>query len=111
MARRECAMAARSPCNGARRGAEDRDGALATSTTPRASGDSGGAYADTMEIARRFNLNNAHVRRLLRFGYFAPDIVEAIVEDRQPRSLIVKRLLQGIPCAWSEQHAAFGFAS
>jgi hypothetical protein len=70
-----------------------------------------GNYADTTEIARRFNLNDAHVRRLLRFGYLAPDIVEAIVEGRQPQSLTVKRLLQGIPCAWSEQRAAFGFVS
>src|ERR1700704_6056366 len=39
--------------------------------------------------------NDAHVRRVLRFGYLAPDIVEAIVEGRQPRSLTVRRLLQG----------------
>jgi site-specific DNA recombinase len=70
-----------------------------------------GTYAETTEIAQRFKLNDAHVRRLLRFGYLAPDIVEAIVEGRQPRSLTVKRLLQGIPCAWSEQRAVFGFAS
>jgi hypothetical protein len=38
-----------------------------------------GSYAGTTEIARRFKLNDAHVRRLLRFGYLAPDIVEAIV--------------------------------
>jgi site-specific DNA recombinase len=42
--------------------------------------------------------------------YLAPDVVEAIVEGRQPRSLTVKRLLQGIPCAWLDQRAAFGFA-
>ena len=70
-----------------------------------------GQYADTEEIAQRSKLNNAHVRRLLRFGYLAPDIVEAIVEGRQPRSLTVKRLLQGIPCAWQEQRAAFGFTN
>ena len=68
-----------------------------------------GNYADTVEIARRYKLNDAHVRRLLRFGYLAPDIIEAIVEGRQPRSLTVKRLLQGIPCAWQEQRTAFGF--
>jgi site-specific DNA recombinase len=68
-------------------------------------------YADTVEIAQRFKLNNAHVRRLLRFGYLAPDIVEAIVEGRQPRSLTVKRLLQGIPCAWPEQRTVFGFTN
>jgi site-specific DNA recombinase len=69
-----------------------------------------GKYANTMEIARRFQLSDAHVRRILRFGYLAPDIVEAIVEGRQPRSLTVKRLLQGIPCVWADQRAAFDFA-
>jgi site-specific DNA recombinase len=70
----------------------------------------GGKYADTMEIARRFQLSDAHVRRILRFGYLAPDIIEAIVEGRQPRSLTVKRLLQGIPCVWADQRTAFGLA-
>ena len=37
-----------------------------------------GRYADTTTIARQFQLNHAHVRRILRFGYLAPDIVEAI---------------------------------
>ena len=69
-----------------------------------------GKYADTTEIARQFQLNDAHVRRILRFGYLAPDIVEAIIEGRQPRSMTVKRLLQGIPCVWADQRAAFGFA-
>jgi site-specific DNA recombinase len=69
-----------------------------------------GKYADTMEISRRFRLNDAHVRRILRFRYLAPDIVEAIIEGRQPRSMTVKRLLQGIPCVWADQRAAFGFA-
>ena len=68
-------------------------------------------YADTKEIARRFQLSDAHVRRILRFGYLAPDIIEAIIEGRQPRSLTVKRLLRCIPCAWADQRAAFGFAS
>ena len=31
-----------------------------------------GEYRDTAEIARRFKLNDAHVRRLLRFGYLEP---------------------------------------
>ena len=54
-------------------------------------------------------MSDAHARRILRFCYLAPDIVEAIVEGRQPRSLTVKRLLQGIPCVWADQCAAFGF--
>jgi hypothetical protein len=69
-----------------------------------------GRYQDTVEIAQLFKLNDAHVRRLLRFGYLAPDILEAIVEGRQPHALIVRRLLQGIPCAWADQRKVFGFA-
>ena len=49
----------------------------------------------TAETAQRFKLNETHVRRLLRFGDLAPDIVEAIVEGRQPRALTVRRLVQG----------------
>jgi len=69
-----------------------------------------GEYADTVEIARRFGLSDPHVRRILRFAYLAPDIVEAIFEGRQPRSLSVKVLLRGIPLAWSDQRAVFGFS-
>jgi hypothetical protein len=68
-----------------------------------------GRYQDTADIAQRFKLNDAHVRRLLRFGYLAPDVVEAIVEGRQPRALIVRQLLQGVPCAWADQRKVFGF--
>jgi hypothetical protein len=46
---------------------------------------------------------------LLRFSYLAPDIVEAIVEGRQPRPLTIRLLLQGIPLSWSDQRATFGF--
>jgi site-specific DNA recombinase len=67
-----------------------------------------GEFADTAEIAQRHRLSEPHVRRLLRFAYLAPDIVEAVVEGRQPRTLTVKLLLRGIPLDWADQHAAFG---
>jgi site-specific DNA recombinase len=69
-----------------------------------------GKYPDTSEVARRSQLSDAYVRRLLRFGYLAPDIIEAIVEGRQPRSMTVQRMLHvGIPFAWPDQRKAFGF--
>ena len=52
-----------------------------------------GRYTDTVQIARRFGLTDPHLRRLLRLAYIAPEIVEAIAEGRQPRSLTVKLLL------------------
>jgi site-specific DNA recombinase len=71
----------------------------------------GGKYTDTKEIARRFRLSDAHVRRILRLGYLAPDLIEAIVDGRQPRSMTVKRLLKGIPSSWADQRAAFRICS
>jgi hypothetical protein len=53
-------------------------------------------------------LSDAYVRRVLRFAYLAPDLAEAIVEGRQPRTLTVKQLLRGIPLTWSDQRAEFG---
>ena len=70
-----------------------------------------GKYAGTDEMARQFGFSDPHVRRLLRFAYLAPDIIEAIVEGRQPRSLTVKLLLRGIPSAWSDQRIALGLAT
>lgn len=66
-------------------------------------------FVDSAEIAQRFALSEPHVRRLLRFVYLAPDIVEAIVEGRQPSILTVKLLLRGISLDWADQRAAFGF--
>ena len=70
-----------------------------------------GEFADTAEIAQGHGLSEPHVRRLLRFAYLAPDIVEAVVEGRQPRTLTVKLLLKGIPLDWPDQRAAFGLRS
>jgi site-specific DNA recombinase len=43
-----------------------------------------GEHTDTAEIARRCNLSDAHVRRLLRLAYLAPGIVEASSKDVSP---------------------------
>jgi hypothetical protein len=44
------------------------------------------------EIARREHLTARHVRRVMRLAFLAPRIVEAIVEGRQPASLLLSRL-------------------
>ena len=68
-----------------------------------------GEYADTAAIASRCDLSEQYVRRSLRLAYLAPDIVEAITEGRQPRSLTLTNLLSPLPLAWAEQRRALRF--
>ena len=70
-----------------------------------------GEYADTAEIARKFELSEPYVRRMLRLAFLAPDIVETIAEGRQPRALTLQRLLNPIPLAWTGQRRCLGLVS
>jgi hypothetical protein len=70
-----------------------------------------GEYADTAEIARKFDLSEPYVKRMLRLAFLAPDVVEAIAEGRQPRGLTLQRLISPLPLAWREQRRQLGFAS
>jgi hypothetical protein len=47
------------------------------------------------------SLSEPHVRRRLWFAYLAPDIVEVIVEGRQPRSLTMSSCSEGSGVAGS----------
>ena len=67
--------------------------------------------ADTADIAGKYDLSESYVRRILRFAFLAPDIVESIAEGRQPRGLTLDRLLGPVPFAWAEQRQRFGFAA
>jgi len=49
------------------------------------------------------------VSRVLQCAFLAPDIVEAILDGKQPPSLTVEKLLAGIPMEWVEQRRRLGF--
>jgi len=61
-------------------------------------------------MATEAGLSERYVSQMVRLGYLAPDIVEAILAGTQPRSLSLKKLLRGVPPNWSEQRQRFGFA-
>jgi DNA invertase Pin-like site-specific DNA recombinase len=64
-------------------------------------------------IAQRENVDEGDISRIMGFAFLAPDIVEAIVEGRQPAELTAERLkrLQKQSYVWSEQRRALGFHS
>ena len=55
------------------------------------------------EIANAEKINESYVGRVLRLTQLAPDIVEAILDGRQPPELQMDVLLKPFPVRWGEQ--------
>ena len=60
------------------------------------------------ELATAEKVNDSYVCRILRLTLLAPDVVEAILDGRQPKVLQLKDLMGGISTDWSEQRRSFG---
>jgi hypothetical protein len=64
-----------------------------------------GTYSTIAEISTAEKINESYVGRVLRLTLLAPDIVEAILNGRQPARLQLKELFKGFPVGWREQRA------
>jgi hypothetical protein len=62
-----------------------------------------GRYASISEMAAAEKIERGYLGSLLRLTLIAPDIVEAILDGRQPEGLGLPRLLQPFPTAWDDQ--------
>jgi hypothetical protein len=62
------------------------------------------------DLAEQEGVTDAYVCRLLPLTCLAPDIVEAILDGRQPRWLKLAEVLGNGPLAWEEQRSAWGFS-
>ncbi len=62
-----------------------------------------GCYASISEMAAAEKLDRGYLGRLLQLTLLAPDIVEAIVEGRQPKGMSSAVLMQGVPMDWAAQ--------
>ena len=56
--------------------------------------------------------NPADISRVLPLAFLAPDIVEAILDGRQPPELTAARLkrMRNLPLDWQQQRRYLGFA-
>ena len=61
-------------------------------------------------IAKLIGLDERYVRRIFRCAFLAPDIVDAILEGRQPPSLTVNDLVSGLPSDWVTQRQLLDFS-
>ena len=68
-----------------------------------------GVYGTIDEIAAAEKINDSYVSRLLRLTLLAPDLVEAILDGRQPTALQLDSLLKPLPAHWQVQRSTLHF--
>ena len=62
-----------------------------------------GRYGTINELAAAEKINSSYVSRLLRLTLLAPDIVDAILDGRQPEGITLPGLMEPFPVAWKAQ--------
>ena len=68
-----------------------------------------GAVSTVREIAAKEKINSSYVSRVLRLTLLAPDIVEAILDGRQPTDMTLPKLMRPFPMEWETQNTALLF--
>lgn len=64
------------------------------------------------DLAKQAGRCRKRMAQLVRLNWLAPDIVQAIVDGRQPAKLTTSTLLDvELPIAWTEQRVLLGFAA
>ncbi len=61
-----------------------------------------GRFATINELAAAEKINSSYVSRVLRLTLLAPDIVEAILDGRQPEGMTLPRLMKPLPVDWNQ---------
>jgi hypothetical protein len=68
-----------------------------------------GKYGSAADLSKAERINESYLCRVLRLTLLAPDIVEAILDGRQPRTLELQSLLRPLPLDWGAQRKHLGF--
>jgi site-specific DNA recombinase len=69
-----------------------------------------GKSSDKRSLTVHAGVTESYIGKVFDCAFLAPDIVEAILEGRQPRDLTFKKLCADIPLSWSEQQKQLGFS-
>lgn len=62
-----------------------------------------GRFATINELAAAEKINSSYVSRVLRLTLLAPEIVEAILDGRQPEGMALPGLMKSFPHTWKER--------
>ena len=64
-----------------------------------------GRYASISEMAAAERIERGYLGSLLRLTLLAPDLVEAMLDGRQPADMPLPRMLAPFPAGWAKQRA------
>ncbi len=67
-----------------------------------------GVHATLVDLAKARGIGKTYVSQVLRLTLLAPEIVEAILDGRQPAELQLDDLLEGFPLEWVGQRRLIG---
>jgi len=62
-----------------------------------------GECGSITELAEAEKINRSYMCRVLRLTLLAPEIVEAILDGRQPEEATLPALMKGFPVEWARQ--------
>ncbi len=62
-----------------------------------------GDYGTIRDIEKAEGVTNSYVSRVLKLNLLAPDIVEAILDGGQSRTLQLERIAYALPTVWAKQ--------
>jgi site-specific DNA recombinase len=68
-----------------------------------------GEVGGIAELARKAGVSSRYVIRMVRMGFLAPDITQAILEGRQTAAVTFEIFRQTIPLDWTAQRLLLGF--
>ncbi len=68
-----------------------------------------GEAVDMRSLSQHAGLTERYVGKVFGCALLAPDIIESILEGRQPEDLTFKKLCRDIPLSWIEQRVQLGF--
>ena len=70
-----------------------------------------GKCSNLKEVAEGEKVRSSYVQRIMFLMLLSPQIIEAILDGRQPDGFALKSLEKGFSSVWEEQAKEFGFSS
>ncbi|OAN52998.1 hypothetical protein A6A04_14885 [Paramagnetospirillum marisnigri] len=70
-----------------------------------------GQVASLNELSDAEKISPSYMTRIYRLTLLAPDIVETILDGRQPRTLQLADLMDDMPVEWHRQRERFGITA